>query len=78
MSQNLSSATVMIGALRIIYKRLKKISGERSSATWHSCFENVVCLFCLLHIFKCSPDFIMEANTLNPNGAVGFGSYCLQ
>ena len=65
MSQKLSSAAVMIGALRIIYKRLKQISGERSRATWHSCSENVVCLFCLLHILKCTLEFIMEANTLS-------------
>ena len=39
------------------------------------CPENVVCLMCLLHKFKCTTDYLftMEANTINPDQtATGF------
>ena len=31
------------------------------------CLENIFCLLCLLDIFICTPDFIMDANTTNPD-----------
>ena len=45
LSQNLSSAAVVIGSLRVNPYPANMF-----------CLENVVCFLCLLHIFKCILD----------------------
>ena len=54
---------------------LPKIIGHlKPYPSIYFCPENVVCFICLLHIFKCTSDFNMEANTMNPDQTAPHGS----